>query len=1794
MSSLAFLVTELQSLASETRRKHPEIREAAEKSLTILRASPEQATANLAADGPQSEDLLRPVFMGCATKNAKVVGISLGSLQRLIALKAVPQSAVPLIINTMTDAVSQGVDIQLRILQTLLSLITNFPAVHGELLGDALLLCFKLQESRIAVVSSTAAATLRQLVMFVVDKVVDEDRQGVVDSALMSEQTLPDGSKKELGPSARDAYAVFEDLCLLANAEKPHFLNLDYLHKTFALELIESVLTNYHDLFRVHTELLLLLQHHLCPLLLKSLSDRPVFPLTLRSTRVVFLLLKQFSLELYTEAEVFLMLLIRIIGGDFDGGSSADHGHSARPQWMRVIAMEILRGLCTDAELIRNVYTRYDAAETGSKVFSSLITALKRLMTEKPALLGVGSQMFGLGVSSHVGDGPSPSTSSFDVSGMAGMVATAASATVSGVVGMMGSGGGLSLQGSAMKLQCIDQLDKADSPPIPEAYVYLLGVQCLVSLCEGFAAFTGPLYSALVMQKPRTAGESVIRAPPALDLSTLPPDEPQKQQLCTVRDMVEQGWPALLAALSFIISTNLSDELFVDVLSSFQAMANVSGMLGLSTPRDAFFTSLSKLAIPSRVVSSLDSYAEPATPRTATMLSENLGLTGPAQAPGLSERNLACLKVLLSSALFLAGSLGESWFGILEALQNADYVLNAKGLQSNSSRRNSTYNPAHGGAGSRSVSGAGPPSQGPRHPLLSDLDTENVQNAIQRLFDASKNLEDTAFRDFVNALCKLSSEMIGMQSDTGHGLTIPDADSAEDLLNPAGLSPTTAHRRRVSGIHLPKTLRSGDFGINKLGAVAVLNIHRLIYRSPEIAWNTTTTHLLNIIRLSTAPQAIRFQAARILDDILIIVPRNLSSAGELQAKVQRQVLDVLAQQVIPEASHSSLTTSTGAELRRMGLETLHQILEASGHTLVVGWETIFEMLGSVCRPPPSARSNEIAATASNLNRPRLAPLGHPSDKSYAVLIKIAFQSLTLVCDSVSSLSPQHLRLCISTLGQFGRQADTNIALTAAESLLWSVSDSIQAKRKDAAQEPEYSAIWMFLLLEVLGLCSDERAEVRVGAIQTLFRTMQLYGATLSLETWEECIWKVTFPLLDSITAEIRHRAASPSIAQPPADGGSPQKTWDESKILAIQSVGSIIHDFLTSKIMRLESFTKTWDVFVNHMQDSVLLDDRMLSAPALRCLEKAVKATAGAEQALIPRVSEAWERVWQACDRIGDAVMARPTEFAVEGALPYQPFTQDSLVALVDVIRSTRDVSRRVDGVEWSLERLTRLMALLKGVLTYTNSPDFRPDVDGLTPVQTVVMDAFDGIDLSVPGSPSLFMRDLSEFSTLPFLAAFDVQTSGPSGKSSAPKKRITYIGLVKRTMPLLVDLFSRFRDNIDIYVDGTLETVISAYSIPIKMKYDCPPSAKFGKADPLWKTATTCFLRIVKESAQQLGDLGKDIPNDRIEGMWRQIIDVFRGGILADCSVADSFSLEMQEAEENFDLALIASLEIDVIPQLGDMRIPDALVAELAKVLRQGSCLHEVDLPRSPPPVAASKTPSHKSSPSHDFETVNMHEFGNTFSGESLPRERFSYWCFDLLFLICSDTAKDQELSRRRVAALSAPALLNRCQSTLVRYVADEALRGNLPFPRAREDELLYVLRKLLELRLWHGTLWAAMSDAPSTHCLQQPAIDSTLPPAELIQDSVKRSSVAHLFQLYHVLGDIASIPRKTPLGWVMAEPASPTSPSAKGVAAASSGTIGVSPQKGDVVELDARLLARDCLRAIGQEMGMGLGNRN
>ncbi|KAF8900899.1 hypothetical protein CPB84DRAFT_1778648 [Gymnopilus junonius] len=155
--------------------------------------------------------------------------------------------------------------------------------------------------------------------------------------------------------------------------------------------------------------------------------------------------------------------------------------------------------------------------------------------------------------------------------------------------------------------------------------------------------------------------------------------------------------------------------------------------------------------------------------------------------------------------------------------------------------------------------------------------------------------------------------------------------------------------------------------------------------------------------------------------------------------------------------------------------------------------------------------------------------------------------------------------------------------------------------------------------------------------------------------------------------------------------------------------------------------------------------------------------------------------------------------------------------------------------------------------------------------------------------------------------------------------------------------------------------------------------------------------------------------------------------------------------------------------------------------------------------------------------------------------------------------------------------------------------MRGNMPFPRAREEELLYVLRKILDLRLWPGSLWAALSEDPSKYCVNQPTIGKDIPipekPQELVADSVKRSTVAHLFHFYPVLCEISSIPRRSPSDIQgSGDLASLHAKDAKALVEVN-GKVAHDKENGkesDLAHLDARKLAQECLKAVGKELGV------
>ena len=139
----------------------------------------------------------------------------------------------------MMAVVNQGTELQLKVLQSILPLISIYSEIHDELLADVFQICFKLQDSKFPVVSSTATATVRQLVVIIFDKISLEDKE--------LGSTPPESSAR---PSLHDAIILLQDLCSLIVGEPPSMLNMDSLPKQLVLELLESIFTNHYSLVK--------------------------------------------------------------------------------------------------------------------------------------------------------------------------------------------------------------------------------------------------------------------------------------------------------------------------------------------------------------------------------------------------------------------------------------------------------------------------------------------------------------------------------------------------------------------------------------------------------------------------------------------------------------------------------------------------------------------------------------------------------------------------------------------------------------------------------------------------------------------------------------------------------------------------------------------------------------------------------------------------------------------------------------------------------------------------------------------------------------------------------------------------------------------------------------------------------------------------------------------------------------------------------------------------------------------------------------------------------------------------------------------------------------------------------------------------------------------------------------------------------------------------------------------------------------------------------------------------------
>ena len=88
------------------------------------------------------------MIQGCETKDSKIVNLCLQVIQRLITAQVLDSKGAKYVVETMWMLMEAGLQIEVRLLQTLTLLATTNTACSGDSLARCLVICFRLAFSK--------------------------------------------------------------------------------------------------------------------------------------------------------------------------------------------------------------------------------------------------------------------------------------------------------------------------------------------------------------------------------------------------------------------------------------------------------------------------------------------------------------------------------------------------------------------------------------------------------------------------------------------------------------------------------------------------------------------------------------------------------------------------------------------------------------------------------------------------------------------------------------------------------------------------------------------------------------------------------------------------------------------------------------------------------------------------------------------------------------------------------------------------------------------------------------------------------------------------------------------------------------------------------------------------------------------------------------------------------------------------------------------------------------------------------------------------------------------------------------------------------------------------------------------------------------------------------------------------------------------------------------------------------------------------------------------------------------
>ncbi|XP_055107043.1 protein MON2 homolog isoform X3 [Symphalangus syndactylus] len=1605
--------SDLRALSLECKKKFPPVKEAAESGIIKVKTIAARNTEILAALKENSSEVVQPFLMGCGTKEPKITQLCLAAIQRLMSHEVVSETAAGNIINMLWQLMENSLE-ELKLLQTVLVLLTTNTVVHDEALSKAIVLCFRLHFTKDNITNNTAAATVRQVVTVVFERMVAEDERhrDIIEQPVLVQGNSNRRSVSTLKPCAKDAYMLFQDLCQLVNADAPYWLvGMTEMTRTFGLELLESVLNDFPQVFLQHQEFSFLLKERVCPLVIKLFSpnikfrqgsstssspapvEKPYFPICMRLLRVVSVLIKQFYSLLVTECEIFLSLLVKFLDAD-------------KPQWLRAVAVESIHRFCVQPQLLRSFCQSYDMKQHSTKVFRDIVNAL-------------GSFIQSLFLVPPTGN---PATSN-----QAGNNNLGGSVSAPANSGMVGIGGGVTLlpafeyrgtwipiltitvQGSA-KATYLEMLDKVEPPTIPEGYAMSVAFHCLLDLVRGITSMIEGELGEVETECQTTTdeGSSPTQSTEQQDLQSTS-DQMDKEIVSRAvwEEMVNACWYGLLAALSLLLDASTDEAATENILKAELTMAALCGRLGLVTSRDAFITAICKAySVQGQSVMMISPSSE--SHQQVVAVGQPLAVQ-PQGTVMLTSKNIQCMRTLLNLAHCHGAVLGTSWQLVLATLQHLVWILGLK--------------PSSGGAlkPGRAVEG---PSTVLTTAVMTDLPV--ISNILSRLFESSQYLDDVSLHHLINALCSLSLEAM----DMAYGNNKEPSLFAVAKLLETGL--VNMHRieilwRPLTG-HLLEVCQHPNSRMREWGAEALTSLIKAgltFNHDPPLSQNQRLQLLLlnplkemsninhpdiRLKQLECVLQILQSQGDSLGPGwplVLGVMGAIRNDQGESLIRTAFQCLQLVVTDFLPTMPCTCLQIvvdvagSFGLHNQELNisLTSIGLLWNISDYFFQRG-ETIEKELNK----EEAAQQKQAEEKGVVLNRPF-----HPAPPFDCLWLCLYAKLGELCVDPRPAVRKSAGQTLFSTIGAHGTLLQHSTWHTVIWKVLFHLLDRVRESSTTADKEKIESGGGNILIHHSRDTAEKQWAETWVLTLAGVARIFNTRRYLLQPLGDFSRAWDV---LLDHIQSAALSKNNEVSLA-------------------ALKSFQEILQ--IVSPVRDSEK-PETPPV-VNVPVPVLIGPISGMSRPFIRTdsIGERLGRYSSSEPPLVTDELEdlnLWWAAWNTWYRIGSESTKPPITFDKLTFIPSQPF----LTALIQIFPALYQHIK----TGFNMDDLQKLGVILHSAISVPISSDASPFIlpsyteAVLTSLQEAVLTALDVLQKAIcvgPENmqimyPAIFDQLLAfvEFSCKPpQYGQLETKHIANAKYNQAEWVALNYVPFAERSLEVVVDLYQKTACHKAVVNEKVLQNIIKTLRVPLSLKYSCP-------SESTWKLAVSSLLRVLSIGlpvARQHASSGK------FDSMWPELANTFEDFLFTKSIPPDNLSIQEFQRNENIDVEVVQLISNEILPYANF--IPKEFVGQIMTMLNKGS----------------------------------IHSQSSSFTEAEIDirlREEFSKMCFETLlqFSFSNKVTTPQE---GYISRMALSVLLKRSQDVLHRYIEDERLSGKCPLPRQQVTEIIFVLKAVSTL---------------------------------------------------------------------------------------------------------------------------------